>query len=202
MVDLNSEISRLRELMPASGRMKTRLDFNDKQPQVIAAPTPRPWQKSYPITINLSRWLQLSEPQRDLLFLRAVCWVTSSSLLKPNGYVITAAGGLLATGIELVQTNAVGILAAGGLTTLAVVQAWRRAQGPQQAIAADEQAVRVALRRGYSEVDAVQALLAALEAVPALEGSAPSVTDLIRCQNLRARLGLSGVRVSEEFLQT
>ncbi|PSN17698.1 hypothetical protein C7271_16370 [filamentous cyanobacterium CCP5] len=201
-MDLNSEISRLRELMPASGRMKTRLDFNDNQPQVIAAPTPRPWQKSYPIIINLSRWLQLSEPQRDMLYLRTVCWLTSTNVLQPNAYAITAAAGLIAIGVELIQTNAVGVLAAGGLSTLAIVQAWRRARGPQQAIAADEQAIRVALRRGYSEVDALQALLGALEAVPALEGSTPSVTDLIRCQNLRAKLGLSGIRVSEEFLQT
>lgn len=202
MVDLNLETSRLRELMPASGRMKTRLDFNNRQPQVIAAPTPRPWQKTYPITINLMLWQQLSEPQRDLLYLRTVCWLTSTNLLQPNGYFLAAAAGVVATGVELVQTNAVGILAAGGLTALAGLQAWRRAQGPQAAIAADEKAIRVALRRGYSEVDAIQALLGALEAVPALEGSVLSVTDLIRCQNLRARAGLSGVRIPEEFLQT
>lgn len=202
MVNLNAEISRLRELMPASGRMKTRLDFNDKQPRLITVDTPRPWQQTHTITINLLLWQQLSQPQRDLLYLRTVCWVTSTNLLQPNGYLLATAGGMLATGVELVQTNAVGVLAAGGLTALAALQVWRRSKGPQQAIAADERAIRVALRRGYNETEAVQALLGALEAAPAIEGGNLDVTDLIRCQNLRAKVGLSGLKVPEEFLQT
>ena len=202
-MDVNAEIGRLRDLMPATGRMKTRIRFDRQQPQLIMAALPRPWQRTYPVTLNLVLWQRLSEPQRDLLFLRTVSWLTSSSWLQPRGWVIATGGGLLGAGLELMQMDMVGLLTASGLSIVAGLQIWRSLRGPRQAIAADEAAIAVAQRRGYSQRDAVRALLEAIEAVPELEGrSGLDLSELLRAQNLRAKSGLSGVAVPEEFLQT
>ncbi|MGB5972060.1 MAG: DUF3318 domain-containing protein, partial [Nodosilinea sp.] len=47
MVNPNAEIGRLRELMPATARMKTKLMLNDRQTNVIKAEFPRPWQQAH-----------------------------------------------------------------------------------------------------------------------------------------------------------
>lgn len=65
-------------------------------------------------------------------------------------------------------------------------------------IAADEVAIRVAQRRGYSEKEAAQHLLAAIHAVAQIENRPnPDFNELIRCQNLRAIAGLSSEAVPE-----
>lgn len=190
MVNTNAEITRLKDLMPASGRMKTRLMIDDRQSTVIETPFPRPWQRSHPITLNWRLWQELSVSQRDLLFLHNVCWLTSVQLLKPELYQGVAAVGLLGTVFELLQTDAVGILAAGGLTAIAASQVWRSNTGNQAKLDADETAIRVAQRRGYSERDAVRHLLEAIEAVPLIEGrGGMNYTELLRAQQLKSRLG-------------
>jgi hypothetical protein len=203
VIDPNAEINRLRELMPASGRMKTRLMLSETQPSLITADVPRPWNQTHPVTLNLALWQELTEPQRDLLFLRTVCWVTAVNLLKPNWYQGLAAVGAFGTLFELSQGDAVGVLVAGGLAALAGVRLWRTSRGVSVEIAADEKAVEVAQRRGYSQAEAAQALLGALEAMPRVEGHRSlSATDLIRCQNLRSLAGFSAVSLPENYLRS
>lgn len=190
MVNTNAEVTRLKDLMPASARMKTRIMIDDRQSTVIETPFPRPWHKSHPITINWRYWQELSASQRDLLFLHSVCWLTSVQLLKPELYQGVAALGLLGTVFELFQTDAVGIVAAGGLTAIAATQVWRSNTGNQAKLDADETAVRIAQRRGYSERDAVRHLLEAVETVPLIEGrGGMNYTELLRAQQLKSRLG-------------
>lgn len=190
VVNTNAEVTRLKDLMPASGRMTTRIVMDDRQSTVIQAPFPRPWQRSHPILINWSLWQVLSASQRDVLFLHYVCWLTSVRLLKPELYQGIAAVGLAGTVFELLQTDAIGILAAGGLTTIAATQVWRSSTGNQAKLDADEAAIRIAQRRGYSERDAARHLLEAIEAVPRIEGrGGMSYAELLRTQSLRAILG-------------
>ncbi len=190
VVNTNAEVTRLKDLMPASGRMQIRIAIDDRQSTVIAAPFPRPWHRSHPITINWPLWQALSVSQRDLLFLHYVCWVMGSRLLKPELYQGVTAVGALATVFELFQTDAVGILAAGGLTAIAATQVWRTKTGTQAKVDADEAAIRIAQRRGYSERDAARHLLEAIEAVPRIEGRGGlQYTELLRAQGLRAILG-------------
>ncbi|MBU6229912.1 MAG: DUF3318 domain-containing protein [Cyanobacteria bacterium REEB459] len=178
--------------MPASARMKTKLVLSDRQTDVIKAEFPRPWHQSHTVTLNLELWQELAVPQRDLLFLRSICWVALANLLQPNWYQAMAGAGLLALCVELLQADAVGVLAAGGATALAGWQIWRGVRGPQIEVAADERAVQVAQRRGYSQTEAVRALIQAIEAVPGLEGRAVlNVNELLRCQSLRAQAGRS-----------
>lgn len=185
MIDQNAEVGRLRDLLPASVRMRTRLVLSETQPHLIQAKFPRPWHEIHLVTLNPTLWPQLTLPERDLLFLRTACWVTSINLFQPGWYQGLAAVGLAGTAVELVQANALGLLVTGGLTTLAGVQIWRSSRSLQLELAADEQAVQVAQRRGYTEAQAAQALISALEAVSRIEGRGTGVSELVRCQNLQ-----------------
>ncbi len=198
MVNTNAEITRLKDLMPASGRMKIRIVMDDRQSTVIETPFPRPWHRSHPISLNWSLWQSLTLAQRDLLFLHAVCWLTSVQLLKPELYQGITALGALGTLLELFQADAVGILAAGGLTAIAATQVWRSNTGNQAKLDADDLAIRVAQRRGYSEREAILALLEAIEAVPTIEGRGGlNYTELLRTQRLRSQLSTAGLYAGE-----
>jgi hypothetical protein len=202
VVNPNAEINRLRELMPASARMKTKLTLNDRQMDVIQAEFPVPWRQTHAVSMNLNLWQQLGLPERDLLFLRTVCWVTLANVLKPNWYQAMAGAGLVGGALELFQGDAIGVIAAGGVTALAAWQIWRGVKGPAIDIAADDKAVQVAQRRGYSQTDAAAALIRAIEAVPPLEGRRVlTVNELMRCQNLRVQTGLSEAPIPESYLR-
>lgn len=197
MVNTNAEVTRLKDLMPASGRMKTRIVMDDRQSVMVQAPPPRPWKRSHTVSINGELWQALSMPQRDLLFLHYVCWLTAFKLVRPQLYQGIAAAGLLGTAFELFQADAVGIAAAGGLTAIAASRIWRDNTGVQAKLEADSAAIRVAQRRGYSERDATRHLLEAIEAVPAIEGRGGlQYAELLRAQNLRAGLGSTGMSPS------
>jgi hypothetical protein len=198
-MSLESEISRLLDIMPASGRMLTKIVSKPQQSKVMDTPFPMPWNRdSRPIYINFDLWRRLSKPQRDLLILRAACILTGIKWFKPDLYQGIALAGLAGLTAELLQGDAVGIIVAGGLTAIAAKQIWRNNRSVQRELDADEAAIKVALRRGYTEVEAAQNLLSAIEAVAELEGR-PSLNffELIRCQNLRAIAKLSPVGVPE-----
>ncbi|MGJ3248930.1 MAG: DUF3318 domain-containing protein [Elainellaceae cyanobacterium] len=192
------ELGRLLDLMPASGRMTCKLVSRPEQRGVIDAPFPVPWDQNRLIAINFNLWNQLPRPQRDLLFLRTVSWVTGIRWFKFDLYQGGVAVGLLGTLVELFQGDAMGVVAAGGLTALAGTQIWRKTRSAQTELDADETAIRIALRRSYTEVDAARHLHAAIEAVARLEGRPSlSFTELLRSQNLRAIAGLSPMGVPQ-----
>lgn len=202
MVNPNAEINRLRELMPASARMKTKLMLNDRQMDVIKAEFPVPWRQTHTVSINLNLWQQLELPERDLLFLRTVCWLTLANVLKPNWYQAVAGAGVVGGAFELTQGDAIGLLAAAGVTALATWQLWRGVKGPDIEVAADDKAVQVALRRGYDQADAASALIRAIESVPPLEGRRVlTVNELMRCQNLRTQTSFATPSVPESYLR-
>jgi hypothetical protein len=111
-----------------------------------------------------------------------------------------AAAGCLGGVVELLQGDAVGLLAAGGVAGLAAWQLWRGVKGTEIEVAADDKALQVAQRRGYDQTEAAQALVKAIEAVPALEGrQVLTVGELIRCQNLRVQAGLAEFSVPGNY---
>ncbi len=195
------EILRLKDLMPASGRMSTRIVSKPEQTAVIVGPAAanlwvRLRQQEKPIAINFDLWARLPQPQRDLLLLREVSWLSESNWFKLDLYQGLAVAGLLGTLLEAIQVDAVGTVVGGALTAVSVSQVWRANQGTGSQLAADEAAIRVAQRRGYPEPDAARHLLEGIQSVTKLEGrSAPEFTDLIRVQNLRSTAGLSAVAV-------
>lgn len=192
------EIRRLLDVMPASGRMLTKIVSKPQQSATLDSPFPLPWSRERPIFINFDLWRRLSKPQRDLLILSTVSWLTNIKWFKPDLYQGVIVAALLGGMVELVQGDAVGVVVASGLTALASTQLWRTSRSTQLLLDADEAAIRVAQRRGYSETEAAAHLLSAIEAIAQIENR-PSLnfTELIRCQNLRAIAGLSPVGVPD-----
>ena len=202
-MNLESEIRRLLDVMPASGRMLTKIVSKSQQSRIIDAPFPMPWNwDSRPIYINFDLWRRLSRPQQDLLILRAVSSLQGIKWFKPDLYQGVALLGLLGLTVELLQGDAIGTIATGGLSAIAASQIWRSNRSVQRQLDADEAAIKVALRRGYTEAEAAAHLLSAIETAAQLEGR-PSLnfTELIRCQNLRAIAHLSPVGVPESIKQ-
>ena len=196
------EIRRLIELMPASGRMLTKIVSKPQQTLVIESPFPTPWSQERPIFINFDLWRRLPKPQRDLLLLRTVSWLISIKWFKPDLYQGVILAGLLGGIVELVQGDAVGVVVATGLSAIASTQLWRSTRRSESELDADAAAIKVATRRGYTESEAAQHLLAGIEAVAQVEGrTSLNFTELIRCQNLRAITGLSPLGVPDTVRQ-
>ncbi|MTJ54490.1 DUF3318 domain-containing protein [Anabaena sp. UHCC 0253] len=192
----NIEIRRLLDVMPASGRMMTKIVSKPEQKQVIDADFPLPFSQERPIYINFDLWRRLTKPQRDLLLLQMVCWLTGVKWLQPHIYqgviLVGFAGGI----VEAVQADIVGVVIAGGLTALAAMRIWRINKSQESELNADTTAIKIAQRRGYSETEAAQHLLTAIETVGKIEGrSGLNFSELIRCQNLKAIAGLSTVSI-------
>lgn len=181
-----AEMSRLIELMPASGRMYCKIVSQPRQAAPIAIKLPRPGQEMRLIAINFEQWQQIAQPQRDLLLLQAVSWQTNLRWIKPEPYQILVAIGVAATLLQVWQANAAGIITLGGLTTVAATQIWRKTRSLEAEKIADEQAVAVAQRRGYSQSEAITALIGAIEALAQQQGRPLSLNETLRCQNLRA----------------
>ncbi|WP_017720212.1 DUF3318 domain-containing protein [Kamptonema formosum] len=191
-----AEIQRLLDVMPASGRMMAKIVSKPQQAVIIDSPFPLPWARERPIFINFDLWRQLPKPQRDLLLLRTAGWLTGIRWFKPDLYRGVVLSGLLGAAVELAQGDAVGVTVAAGLSVFACAQIWRAFRSSQTELEADEAAIRVAVRRGYSESEAAGYLLAAIESVARIEGrTSLNFTELIRSQNLRAIAGISPVGV-------
>jgi hypothetical protein len=91
----------------------------------------------------------------------------------------------------MVRGEAAGIVTLAGLTVLAGTQVFRKKRQEEAVLIADEAAIRVAQRRGYTETEAVQHLLGAIESITQLEQRSLSVAEVVRSQALRAMTGLS-----------
>ena len=183
---LNEEIPRLRDLLTATGRMKSRIVSDQHQSEVIKTPFPKPWEVTHGVYINFDLWHHLPKPQKDLLFLREVCWLTTVQVLKIDIYQGIVVAGLLGFLVELAQGDAIGMVSAAGLGAFAGSQIWRSSRSDQAEIAADQTAITVAQRREYTPSEAVQALLAGIESVAKLENRSLSLTELLRSQSLQA----------------
>ncbi len=199
----DTEISHLLDLMPASGRMLTRIVSKPQQTKAIDTVFPLPWQRgTRPIYINFDLWRKLSRGERDLTLLRAVVGLTGVKWFKPDIYQGVTVAGLLVLTAQIVQGDAVGIVAGGALTALAGQQVWRNNNSTAREIEADEVAIKVATRRGYSETEAARQLLSAIETIADMEGRrALSFVELIRCQNLRRIANLSPTGVPDRVKQ-
>lgn len=196
----NFEIRRLLDVMPASGRMITKIVSKPEQPKVIDASFPLPWNQERPIYINFDLWFRLTKSQRDLLLLQTVSWLTEVKWFKPNIYQGVLLAGLIGGLIESTQSDVVGIAIAVGLSAIAGFRIWRTNKSPELELNADAAAIRIAQRRGYSEVEAAEYLLSAIEEIAKIEGrSGLNFTELIRCQNLRAIAGLSPVGLPKTY---
>lgn len=187
MMDPNTEIRRLLDIVPASGRMTIKIISKPEQNQVISAEFPLPWIQSKPVYINFELWRQLKKPQRDLLILYHTSWLIGIKWIQPDIYQGAVLVGLLGGVIETLQGDIVGLVIAGGLTVTSGVKLWQNNKSQELQLKADKTAIAIAQNRGYSESEAAGHLLTAIETVAKLEGRLGlNFNELIRCQNLRA----------------
>ncbi len=191
------EIRRLSDLMPASARNTVKILSKPEQEKVIDASFPLPWHRERTIYINFDLWRNLTKQQRDLLLVRTASWLMGVQWFTPNIYQGVALAGLFAGLVESAQADAVGVVTAGGLSAIAIIKIWRNNHSQESEITADNAAIRLVQRRGYSEAEAAEHLLKAMEIVAKIEQrSTFNFIELIRCSNLRSMAGFSelGVR--------
>jgi Protein of unknown function (DUF3318) len=203
-MEQNIEIRRLSELVPASGRKMVKILSKPEQVKVIDVSFPLPWNRERFIYINFDLWRKLTKPQRDILFLRWVSWLLEVRWFKADVYQVVIVAGLLGAFVELAQRDVVGVLAAVGLAGVGMLRIWKVNNSQESEISADNDAVNVAQRRGYSQTEAAEHLLNAIEIVAQIEVRSGSDSgrvshldfhELVRCQNLRAISGLSPVGI-------
>ncbi len=194
MLDPSAEITRLKDLLPASWRMNTTIKSSLEQGQVISSTIPQPWQKNIKVLLNFALWDKLSRVERDLLLLREVSLRQQTSWFQVGPYqAITLLAGVGAL-VQLNQTDFSGAAIALLLGLVSGWQVWRKSQSEQVQLQADLEAIKAAERRGYTETAATQALLEAIAHCAQLEGRrTPTFTELLRSQQLRATLGESAV---------
>jgi hypothetical protein len=197
-MNINEEIARLRDLLPASWRMTTSIKSKPEQLEAISSLQILPWQKGTQVNINFRLWRQLPEAQRDLLLLHEISWRQQTKWLQTGAYQGIAAASLVGGVVEALQGDVTGIAIAILLGTIGINQILRRNKSSQIKIQADNEAIEVAQKRGYREDEAARALLDAIPAAVKLAGrNTPEFTELIRCQNLRAIAGLSKITIPE-----
>ncbi|MEB3219087.1 MAG: DUF3318 domain-containing protein [Nostocales cyanobacterium 94392] len=186
------EIRRLLDLMPASARNTVKIISKAEQEKVIDASLPLPWHRQRLIYINFDLWRNLTKSQRDLLLLRTVSWLIEVRWFKPDIYQGVVLVGLFGGLIESAQGDVVGVIASAGLSAIAMLRILRNNRSQESEIAADLAAISLVQRRGYSEAEAAEHLLKAIETVTKIEKrSTLSFIELIRTQNLRTIAGFS-----------
>jgi hypothetical protein len=202
-MNLDSEISHLLDLMPASGRMITKIVSKPQQAKVIDTPFPLPWERGMrPVFINFDLWRELSRQERDLTLLRSVSVLTGVKWFKPDIYQGITLAGLVGLGTQILQGDALGIVAAGSLTAIAANRIWRKQNSLEREIKADEEAIQIAIRRGYTQTEAARSLLRAIETIAQMERrQGLNFVELIRAQNLKTLGNLSPVGIPEELRQ-
>ena len=197
-MNINEEIARLRDLLPASWRMTTSIKSKAELSKPIASLPILPWQKGTQVNVDFRLWRQLPEAQRDMLFLYEVSWRQQTKWLQTGVYQGVAAIALIGGIIETVQGDVTGIAIALLLGTIGINQILRTHKSSQVQVQADNEAIEIAQKRNYSQVEAARALLEAIPAIARLMGrSTPEFTELIRCQNLRAIAGLSKTTIPD-----
>ena len=201
-MNINEEISRLRDLLPASWRMTTSIKSKSDQPEAISSSQILPWTKGVQIGINFRLWRQLAEAERDLLVLHNISWRLQTKWLQTGAYQGVAAMSLVGGIVEAVQGDVTGIAIAILLGTIGINQIVRGNKSSQVQVQADNEAIEIAQKRGYGEAEAARALLEAIPAAARLMGrNTPEFTELIRCQNLRAIAGLSKTPIPDGVIE-
>ncbi|MBD2177901.1 DUF3318 domain-containing protein [Pseudanabaena sp. FACHB-1998] len=200
-MNINEEIARLRDLLPASWRMYTAIKSKPEQPELISSLAILPWQKGAQININFRLWRQLPESHRDMLLLHEISWRQKTKWLQTGAYQGIAAAAAIGGIVEAVQGDVTGIAIAFLLGTIGINQILRTNKSSQVQVLADNEAIEIAQKRGYTEVEAARAMLDAIPAAAKLAGrNTPEFTELIRCQNLRAIAGLSKTTIPDDTI--
>ena len=83
---------------------------------------PEPWNQSDQYILISIYGVTLAKPQRDLLLLQMVSWLTGVKWFKPNIYQGVVLVGMLGGLLEASQSDVVGVAIAGGLSAIAALR--------------------------------------------------------------------------------
>ena len=78
-----TEIRRLLDVMPASGRMMTKIVSKPEQAKVIDSPFPLPWNQERPLFINFDLWRLVISTYlvMDVSAIRCIPWISTDKLI-------------------------------------------------------------------------------------------------------------------------
>ena len=140
---MNSELfetSRLLDLMPASGRMMTKIVGKPEQTTIIQTTFPVPWKNNRVIYLNFDLWMNLPKAQRDLVMLRTVSWLCEIQWFKPSINQGIFGVGLVGIFSQLTEADVLGILVAGCLTAIGSMRIWQNNHSTEVELAAVSEA--------------------------------------------------------------
>jgi hypothetical protein len=118
------------------------------------------------ILIDMVRWEQLAQDQRNLLFWHEVARVQNDTVPKDGWEVAALAVGLGGAVGELWVQNGMLFMLAVGICGVAGFQLWRRGSSKKDVrhlIEADQGAIKLAMRNGYAMPAAYKSLGSALK---------------------------------------
>ncbi|CAN1212124.1 DUF3318 domain-containing protein [Tumidithrix helvetica PCC 7403] len=118
------------------------------------------------ILIDMLRWEQLAQDQRNLLFWHEVARVQNDTVPKDGWEVAALAVGLGGAVGELWVQNGLLFMLALGICGVAGFQLWRRGSSKKDIrhlIEADQGAIKLAMRNGYAMPAAYKSLGSALK---------------------------------------
>jgi hypothetical protein len=118
------------------------------------------------ILIDMVRWEQLAQDQRNLLFWHEVARVQNDTVPKDGWEVAALAVGLGGAVGELWVQNGMLFMLAVGICGVAGFQLWRRGSSKKDIrhlIEADQGAIKLAMRNGYAMPAAYKSLGSALK---------------------------------------
>ena len=160
-----SEIKRLKTLLPTELRFQVILVRAKKaNPALIS--TVKTGNKQFAVQIDLKRWHQLKFDQRDLLFWHEIARIKNKTVNQLRQDLIVLVLGFCVLLIELLVPNLLLLPVTLVVVGLAVNQIYQRYLGEQslrEATAADQKAIALAIRFGYSFSTAYSSLYDALK---------------------------------------
>ena len=158
------ETQRLESLLPAE--MRSHIIFARSHPVNSAVITTElTHQNQFLILIDWLQWHQLSLEQRDLLFWHEVSRIQSHSIVRFAWEPIVMITGLSVAGIEVLSQNFLSLSFALVAIGLAGNQLYQRKYGEKSlriAAKADQNAIALAIKSGYSGSQAHHSLREAL----------------------------------------
>lgn len=122
------------------------------------------------IQVDLIRWEQLPIDQRNLLFWHEVARIQNNTVHQASWEIIVLSMGLSGALVESITQNILLVSLALTVSGLAGYQLYRRNRGERslrEATAADEEAIAIATRFGYSLPKAYKSLSMALKTLNA-----------------------------------
>ncbi|MBA3922459.1 MAG: DUF3318 domain-containing protein [Nostocaceae cyanobacterium] len=158
------EIERLNRLLPIDERSRVKIIQSPEVTPVLM--TIEVSKHQFAIQIDFACWHQLKSNHRDLLFCHEISRIQQRTVSRFTGEMPLMGVGLLFSLLEISAHNLISLSITLVVTVLVGNQLYQRNRGERSlraVVAADRQAIDIAMRSGYSFSKAFTSLYDALE---------------------------------------